>query len=233
MWSRRAAARARRAPDRARWQLSSSTSATRASSCPRSTSGSRSTNGAVEALHRLIPRGMLATRLRPLPARPLRRARPRPLRGHLQLRPTPPRPPHPRPHPGRDRLPCRQGEDEMSRNRRHILVAVQGAGHPRKIVGATRRLERNAFPVVRAPVVDAAPASRLTLVDGRTFIRLHPPPGYATSWDMATAADFPQLTRFPRRGTIGIPPERLILRPCSRRAPAAPRPYSRSLALIT
>jgi transposase len=73
------------------------------------------------------PRGVLAARLRPLPARPLHRAQARSpaVRRRLQLRPPPPRPPHPWPHPRRDRLRCPQGEDEMSRNCRHISVAVQ------------------------------------------------------------------------------------------------------------
>ena len=70
--------------------------------------GRPQTNGARRSAAPADPRGMLATRLRPLPARPLHRpqTRPRQLHRRLQLRPLHTRPPHPRPHPRRHRLRC-------------------------------------------------------------------------------------------------------------------------------
>ena len=71
-------------------------------------------------------------------------------------------PPHPRPHPRRDRLRCPQGEDEMSRECRHISVTVQirssppssplaterarGAGPPRRRSSGSRAALRSASP---------------------------------------------------------------------------------------
>ena len=73
------------------------------------------------------PRRVLATSVRPLhlpkPHRPPTRARHLP--ALLQPRPRPPRPPHPRTHPRRHRLPCPQDGDPMSRTCRHIPESAQ------------------------------------------------------------------------------------------------------------
>ena len=79
--------------------------------------GRPQTNGAVEALHRLI----LEECWRPAFARYLHvrfTGLKRDLDQYIDeynFRPRPQRPPHPRPHPRRHRLRCQQGEDEMSR----------------------------------------------------------------------------------------------------------------------
>ncbi len=67
------------------------------------------------------PRRMLATSVRPLPLPKPHRAttRPRRLPALLQPRPRPPRPPHPRTHPRRHRLPCPKDGNPMSRTCRH------------------------------------------------------------------------------------------------------------------
>jgi len=83
------------------------------------------------------PRRVLAPRVRPLPLpapeRPAPRARYLP--ALLQPRPHPPRPPHPRTHPRRHRLPCPQDGGPMSRTRRHILESAQPNARTRDHVG--------------------------------------------------------------------------------------------------
>jgi hypothetical protein len=91
------------------------------------------------------PRRMLATRLRPLPLRPLPRAeaRSRALPQLLQQRPRPHRPPHQGTHPRRHRPRCKQDEgNEMSRTCRHISETVQLKG----------LLERRVSPGVLRPL---------------------------------------------------------------------------------
>jgi transposase InsO family protein len=108
------------------------------------------TNGAVEALHRLIlEECWRVPRLRPLPPRPLHRPQTRPRRLHrrVQLPPRPQRPPHPRPHPRRHRLRCPQGEGEMSRNCRHISVTVRTSSHS----GGNRPRVMNSGPADEEP----------------------------------------------------------------------------------
>ena len=94
---------------------------------PRIHAGRPQTNGNVEALHKTI----LDECWRPAFARylyPSLTGLRRELDTYLQLlqpRPRPPRPPHPRTHPRRHRLPCPQDGDPMSPTCRHIPESAQ------------------------------------------------------------------------------------------------------------
>ncbi len=118
--------------------------------------GRPQTNGARRGSAQDDARGVLAALVRPLPARPLHRpqTRPRAVAPLLRLRPGAQRPSHPRPHPSRDRLRCPQGEDEMSRECRHISVTV----HTRWVSERARGTYRSRFELE---------AARLTPLDDR------------------------------------------------------------------